>query len=698
MKKFIPLICLSLLVAASCAKETVIEKPDEGPQLVLVGDAALPTKTSIGEESGGIVPFLWKGGDKLGLFVNVDGEAASGQQNISAIVQSIVDGTGPGYNKGYFKSSMTVEAGKNYDILIAYPYTAESGSRASLKYRIPSVQIQAAAGDSRHLGVSGGFAVASASFSTPATLEEDYTPELVFSLAHKTSYVWLRLASADAALDGWKVRSIKLTAPEDICGQTTYVPSTGVLTLSEGANTVTLDIPEGITLEQGSYKDAYLVVFPAEMAAKTLKFTYTLESSTGVRVVTHTKTLSEESMAFTKGSVHRFTEEIPSADESGWAYHPAGAVDLSADGTSNCYVVSAPGEYSFDASVIGNGQEGILLPLATTLFHTDNPALAPASAELLWQSAPGIISDVSLSAGKISFTRAADAEPGNAVIAAKDDGGNIIWSWHIWCTELGAAQLYVSPNNSYVVMDRNLGATYASSAVVKDDALQKRTIGLFYQYGRKDPLVGVRGLSDAENTLFAQMYDKDGNEITRPEPEEATSTTGTIEYAAAHPMTHLHTTGTPNDWFLKYGTDVSTRGYYLWGHPKGHDYTSASPSTPQKTVYDPCPPGWMVSPQDMWNALKYGSGLKPIGATYKYDGTHTTWYPMPGRLDPKTGAFSYVGTLGHFWSAGYGKDSSLYPVRQRLQRNSPYIDNDSSSWGYWGGAYAFNIRCVQEIK
>ena len=48
---------------------------------------------------------------------------------------------------------------------------------------------------------------------------------------------------------------------------------------------------------------------------------------------------------------------------------PAGPVDLSAAGTANCYIVSAPGTYSFKA-VKGNS----------------NVAASAAKAEVLWES------------------------------------------------------------------------------------------------------------------------------------------------------------------------------------------------------------------------------------------------------------------------------------------------------------------------
>lgn len=120
-------------------------------------------------------------------------------------------------------------------------------------------------------------------------------------------------------------------------------------------------------------------------------------------------------------------------------------VDLSEAGTSNCYLVTAAGNYSFDATVRGNG--------ATTEGLDAPTAIAGTSAAVVWQSAPGLISGVTLADGRISFKIAG---PGNAVIAVKD--GAILWSWHIWYPEAEVAGL--NSKTGYEVMNMNLGAMH----------------------------------------------------------------------------------------------------------------------------------------------------------------------------------------------------------------------------------------------
>ena len=105
-----------------------------------------------------------------------------------------------------------------------------------------------------------------------------------------------------------------------------------------------------------------------------------------------------------------------------------GITNLSANGTANSYMVPKAGKYKFDATVMGNG-------VSTRGINAQT--LTPATAELLWQDTKGVVSGIEIKDNTIVFD-AGEAE-GNAVIAAKDASGKIIWSWHIWRTAYNPA-------------------------------------------------------------------------------------------------------------------------------------------------------------------------------------------------------------------------------------------------------------------
>lgn len=174
---------------------------------------------------------------------------------------------------------------------------------------------------------------------------------------------------------------------------------------------------------------------------------------------------------------------------------PVTAIDLSRDGTANCYIVSEAGDYMFDAAVRGNGSG-------------DDAAIALADgmkADWLWVT-KGLeqeISAVSLDAGKgrIFFT-AAGAAKGNAVIALADAAGEIVWSWHLWFTPEPRMVTYA---NGRVLLDRSLGAVGTTPGSAE-------AYGLYYQWGRKDPFCGGTA-PETSATAFAQAAE---NSVVNP--------------------------------------------------------------------------------------------------------------------------------------------------------------------------------------
>lgn len=159
----------------------------------------------------------------------------------------------------------------------------------------------------------------------------------------------------------------------------------------------------------------------------------------------------------------------------------SGTYDLSTKGgleprsTANCYIVNAPGRYTFPlvyGNAIKNGAdnpvaykcvpgekrygdlEGLYPDRGGTsvwvqfVNHRDQPienpyiymntGCVPSCAKLLWQDEQDLVTDVALSAdGKyITFkVESSTIMQGNALLAVCDASGEIMWSWHIWVTD-----------------------------------------------------------------------------------------------------------------------------------------------------------------------------------------------------------------------------------------------------------------------
>ena len=218
-------------------------------------------------------------------------------------------------------------------------------------------------------------------------------------------------------------------------------------------------------------------------------------------------------------------DKVPSKGDEDVDQDPiTGYVNLSESSTANCYIVNQGGSYRISA-VRGNDASNMLLTAKT--------------AEVLWESfgsslsigAGALIKSVIYKDGYICFKTNDYFKKGNAVVAAKDESGNILWSWHIWITD--QPQEHVYNNDAGTLMDRNLGATSAEPDIC--------SVGLMYQWGRKDPFMGPSSFD--QNREFAK------SSITWPTPVASDPSTGTVEYAIANPTTFITYNENNKGWY-----------------------------------------------------------------------------------------------------------------------------------------------------
>ena len=250
--------------------------------------------------------------------------------------------------------------------------------------------------------------------------------------------------------------------------------------------------------------------------------------------------------------------------------------DLSANGTANSYIVNKYGIYSFNATVKGNSTT----PLEAT----------PVSAEVLWETRNTsesitvgcVVKDVTFEDGRVKFATSDDVTPGNALIAVKDADGYILWSWHIWVVDYNPEVQYHTYPSGAVMMDRDLGALSNGTDVQSN--------GLLYQWGRKDPFMGVGGNNVPAVTAPAKAV----------KYEKTSAAKGTLAYVETIPQVMLYNDANWKDWMYTYNNT-------LWSE--------------EKTLYDPCPSGWKVPSYEdhIWDGL---SGVTYLISGYAVDGTN----------------------------------------------------------------------------
>lgn len=351
-------------------------------------------------------------------------------------------------------------------------------------------------------------------------------------------------------------------------------------------------------------------------------------------------------------------------------------VDLSANGTSNCYIVDKAGYFKFKATVRGNGVKPESQTLATSI--------SPASVKVLWTSFgtgtmptdDSVITGVELKDGYIQFATANLAElvKGNVVIAALDGSGVIIWSWHIWVTD-PVAEITVSADKW---MDRNLGAMCAN---VKNDPL---AFGLHYQWGRKDPF------------RCAQNFDEDVKLIattgTWPDPVLISEGKGGIENSIKDPQTfwYVKDSKTNNkDWI--WGAQYDD----LWGAGAEASTSSFTIETTRKSMFDPCPAGYCIPTSKQHKTLSTTCGLDKscIDLSNHGMGNDSFWLCYPsgpvydsGRFD--AGSCQPVGNYS--WYAG----SCTNGINMLCTRSHTTACNFGGAAS--GRSAGYTVRCVKE--
>lgn len=670
----------SLAVAVYCA--LLCACTEDGTQDVLppqtvtrsveIEAAAPASRTELASDGYNV---LWSPGDRIGVYVKSGDTFTTVNEPLTFVGAEAAAG-------GVFRGEITLaEGATGYTLYAYYPYSEQVSADASgIEFALAAQQLQAAAGDSSHLGnydflVSGAVTSATGEFGS-----------LLFRHAFAVVEVDL---TGSAEMAGKRVESVSIFATD-----AATVLSDGTLTdMANMTGSFTFDLTSGTGNNTATYADgsaqinycrvefartpalgaealkAYLTINPADYSRGGGTVYIVVRTADG-----YTATCTRPGLVIAAGQMKVIRQEVAAGTA------PQSVVDLSAaGGTANCYVADRPSqEYSFDATVAGNGVITAGLQSAVQRYEGRmlSAALSGTTARLVWQSNPFLIEpgSVTFADGKIRFalTERPTQLGGNAVIGlyADDSSDEALWSWHIWITDRSAADLatlaetytmYATYEQLYgagsaVMMDRNLGAVY------KEDGPYARSFRApLYQWGRKDPFPWGKVVFDQQSVPH--------NYINEWRPVQSSGSagqyagyTGNTWYATAHPDTFVATTpGTSYDWYYGggRGNGPQYRNNELWGNPTG--YTAGQTTT--KTLFDPCPPGWKMPHPYVFSAFTktgdtatVGSGNANVSGTFvqgwnlRYDGKNTTYYPGVGYRYDDLGLFVFLPS-GYYWSS-----------------------------------------------
>ncbi len=363
--------------------------------------------------------------------------------------------------------------------------------------------------------------------------------------------------------------------------------------------------------------------------------------------------------------------------------------NLSRFGSANSYMVHLAGDYKFRTRKVDNSNiTGI------------------AKVDWLWATkvdgseGNALVSNIKYNSeeGTVSFT--ASDKKGNVLIAAFNNNDEIVWSWHIWLTDVPATFDFKNnftgdgqgTTDGYYVMDRNLGAT-----AVEGEA----SYGLLYQWGRKDPFISATKEEEgynssgereakpfstsSENTVCNTAYSQ-----AKWESVECSPAVGSVANATAHPMQFIY--GGPDsnqaNWLHFSNIDKS------WNYEA--DKSLWRPF--QKSVYDPCPPGYQIPRNQSFAVVESRAQRNPgKGITYTTDAGETVWFPFQGyRSAHPTSKGAQSGVAGDDGYFGIWNSELMVAERAHSFTVSWPLVNNKTSDNSWGDGFA--VRCVKAYK
>lgn len=369
-------------------------------------------------------------------------------------------------------------------------------------------------------------------------------------------------------------------------------------------------------------------------------------------------------------------------------------MDLS-DKYSNCYVLTQKDtRYYIDVTHKGEGNERI----------------TPDNVVILWQSERNMFNYDSYDAAtgkytfflghedvldendKVTATRTPDC---NAVVAALDANGEVLWSWHLWATgsDVEATAIETSVGT---FMDRNLGAYHNSDGSMTQDDVY-RSYGMYYQWGRKDPFARPEdykfSASEDEKIYGTNTLTTSYKYVDAGDDAEV----GTMEYAVKNPMAYILGSSVDGyDWL--YGAHKAD----LWG-------------TEQKSVNDPCPRGWRVPDSSVFEAfdIDESEDAAAWGDVSNMYGWHLVdkatgvkmFMPAAGRRSFETGVLTNVNDygydnvprpwIGYYWTATAGESNKSNSLFFDLNTTRA-VNNRYEAVKAMYRANGMQVRCVRE--
>lgn len=698
MKKIFYTFLLVSLTLASCQKEQIKAEPVTASDYLTFKVTAVSPSVE--------TPIKWQAeSDRIGVFAS---SATSGEVLIDNAYYSAFSSTASSlFAPLRDDSRLNWEKAGALDVQIYYPYRKSYTSSSSLPLSVPANQTVEIEGTGESLKSSTLFA------TSLSNVSKTESGELDVALSPVVSFVKFNMTSNLPVI----CKSVTITGEDGSVlafDKALYKLSDASISSVEGASSSVTVVPSSpVSLRRTPA--TFLAKLAPGYSGKKLVINCELDGADFVPV----------SIDVPEGGLKAGT---CISYDAALSFEP---VVLSENGTANSYIVNKANTlYAFNARVKGNGSSKSIdwsfdgKPQSSTF----DAALNPSSAVLLWYSTPqtsaGFTQEspvVSQSLvydeveGMIYFKTPQKFVNGNAVIAALDASGEIIWSWNIWAVEGWSADATAHKAGRYTVMDRNLGAVLGVEAKsLSDNVLAAGAIGNYYQWGRKDPFPAASSYNSGTNVVEGwgnpaytdqAAYKVSGDRIFSDERTDNARMLGQV-LGSAYPLQKAvdESVKYPHKWMFGGNSDAVFPQYswfsgdgdfqaksildneqwrYLWG--------STDNISNEKTIYDPCPAGWKVPTADAYATI-FASSRLAEGGHGLYVSEYDLYFPFAGQRKAGFGG-SVISASGEILMASASVANSLFPLRASVSSNGGG-ERITQSNSYSGAG--LQLRCVKE--
>ena len=655
------LTMLAVLLAAACTKdditETVTQPAPEnaisfsGQMKPADGDTEAPgTRTAYGD-NGTAITVEWAEGDEIGVFAKAGDELIA--SNYGYRTRSAGKETTFGFMI-YDDAVCWADETTGHDFYAYYPYSKTTGDDVpdytAVPVTLPAEQVYDPA-DPQGQFAALDFMYAAATGQTQAAVGQGSVP-LQFS--HLFSILEVKVTTDRfATIDGIVLRCKDSGEILSYGDGTTVDLSTGTVTPAETGNGAEIRVAGTQSTKVSSYTTWQMMISSGH-ADKEFEVLAMINDKEQLAA-----SFTVPAAGLAAGKTYCVTVDgMKIADEDAETI-----VDLSADGTANCYYVTQPNTlYRFNASVKGNGEA---LSIDGLSYSEADLKIAPESALVLWynclqtsyspwqQREPIVVASLGLEEdGYVYFRTPETFVPGNVVVIVLDEklgyedveakgsmetvwqisNANVLWSWNLVVTEYdpndAANQI---THGDYTIMDRNLGAVvhWENTTRKPMDMLESIdlawTTGNCYQWGRKDPFPGTPDYMSNTATYMSCLWFSPAftpvNALDRGTYIAPAYIAGrnadhqifgtTTETVCLDIRTSDYTSGqifglqsaNPHLWIYRNNNGDATNKMFSDAEGLAAWGNPSQDVIGHKTIYDPCPPGWKVMTKAAWMGI-----------------------------------------------------------------------------------------------